>query len=204
MQWSVLITGFALSATFIIAIGAQNAFVLRQGLRREHVMPVVVFCIIADVVLITAGVLGLATLLKSTKSLSMFLGIGGACFLAVYGVLALRRARRPAALHASNDEPASSLRRVLAQVAGFTFLNPHVYLDTILLLGSIGARQPPDLRPWFIGGAVLASGGWFPALGFGSRLLAPVFARPVAWRVLDGAIGVVMLLLAGQLVYQLI
>jgi L-lysine exporter family protein LysE/ArgO len=202
MQWSAFITGLALSASLIIAIGAQNAFVLRQGLRREHVLAIVVFCALADFALISAGVSGVAAILGDAPLLTNLLTAGGALFLSWYAVVAFRNAFRPRGLHAGQDVGRRSLRSILAQAAGFTFLNPHVYLDTILLLGSIGARQPADARIWFIGGAAVASGAWFSSLGFGARLLAPLFAKPVAWRVLDFLIGVTMLALVVMLLMQ--
>jgi L-lysine exporter family protein LysE/ArgO len=202
MQWSAFITGLALSASLIIAIGAQNAFVLRQGLRREHVLAIVVFCAVADFVLIGVGVSGVAAVFGDSPLLTTLLTAGGAIFLTWYGVQAFRNAFRPRGLHAGEEGGRRSLRSILTQAAGFTFLNPHVYLDTILLLGSIGARQPADARIWFIGGAAVASGAWFSSLGFGARLLAPLFAKPIAWRVLDFLIGVTMLALVVMLLTQ--
>ena len=202
MQWSAFITGLALSASLIIAIGAQNAFVLRQGLRREHVLAIVVFCAAADFVLIGIGVSGVAAVLGDSPALTTLLTVGGAIFLTWYGMQAFRNAFRPRGLHAGEDSGRRSLRSILTQAAGFTILNPHVYLDTILLLGSIGARQPADARIWFIGGAAVASGAWFSSLGFGARLLAPLFEKPMAWRVLDFLIGVTMLALVAMLLMQ--
>jgi L-lysine exporter family protein LysE/ArgO len=196
-------TGFALGASMIIAIGAQNAFVLRQGLRREHIAAIVIFCVAADVLLISAGVAGLAEVLRNAPILATVLTIGGVLFLSWYGVSALRRAFRSTALHAAAGSTPMTLRVALAQAAGVTLLNPHVYLDTVLLLGSIGARQPPDLRMWFVGGAALASSAWFTALGFGARLLAPFFERPRAWRILDVVVGLTMLTLAALLTTQI-
>jgi L-lysine exporter family protein LysE/ArgO len=201
MLTSAFTTGFALSATLIIAIGAQNSFVLRQGLRREHVVAIVAFCALADLALIWAGVAGLAKVLGRTPSLTKALGIAGTLFLLWYGLRALRRAFQQQSLGTAGGTRVS-LRGAVAQAAAFTFLNPHVYLDTVLLMGSIGARQPADSRLWFVGGAVLASGAWFTALGFGARLLAPLFSRPRAWQVLDILIGATMLALAAGLVHQ--
>lgn len=202
MQWTVFTTGFALMATLIIAIGAQNAFVLRQGLRREHIVAIIAFCVIADIVLTSVGVAGLANVLGAAPALTNALTVGGALFIAWYGVQALRRAFRSQALQVADGTKPMPLRAALAQAAGFTLLNPHVYLDTVLLLGSVGARQPADLRFWFVGGAALASSAWFAALGFGARMLAPVFARPRAWRVLDFSVGITMLVLAALLIGQ--
>jgi L-lysine exporter family protein LysE/ArgO len=202
MPESAFTTGFALSATLIIAIGAQNAFVLRQGIRKEHVAPIVLFCAVADLLLIGAGVAGLAGILGDSPVLVSVLTIVGSAFLVWYGVRALSRALIPQSLHAAAGSEPLSLGTAMAQAAGFTLLNPHVYLDTVLLMGSIGTRQPPDLRVWFVGGAACASGVWFTMLGFGARLLAPIFARPLAWRVLDTLVGLTMLTLAVVLIRQ--
>jgi L-lysine exporter family protein LysE/ArgO len=190
--------GFALSAGLIVAIGAQNMFVLRQGLKREHVLPIVLFCALADASLIIAGVSGLGAFLALVPGLALVLSLGGAAFLAWYGVSALRRAASPEAL-ALSDQPSITLGAALAGTAAFTFLNPHVYIDTVMLMGAVGASLPIAERPLFMTGAALASLSWFSALGFGARFLAPLFARPAAWRVLDLVIGGVMLLLAASL-----
>lgn len=191
--------GFALSAALIVAIGAQNAFVLRQGLRREHVGPVVLFCALADAAFMAAGVAGLGAALKRVPGLAPALALGGAAFLAWYGLGALRRAVRPGALVADGRGETLPLAAALARAAGFTLLNPHVYLDTVLLVGTVGASQPPGAQPAFVAGAGLASALWFAALGCGARLLRPVFARPAAWRVLDAAVGATMLAIAAGL-----
>lgn len=202
MKASAFLTGLVLGGSLIVAIGAQNAFVLRQGLRREHVFGIVAFCIGADMVLIAAGVYGLAKVLGEARLLTLVLTIGGALFLGWYGVQSLRNAFRARRLVAASGRRAQPLGAVLAQAAGFTLLNPHVYLDTVLLLGSIGARQPPELRMWFVGGAAFASTTWFSTLGFGARLLAPVFAHERAWRILDVLVAVLMFALAGMLAAQ--
>jgi L-lysine exporter family protein LysE/ArgO len=202
MLGSAFTTGFALSATLIVAIGAQNAFVLRQGIRKEHVGPIVVFCALADLLLIGAGVAGLAGVLGESPTLVSLLTIAGSAFLVWYGLRALGRALVPQSLQVAAGSAPLSLGNAMAQAVGFTLLNPHVYLDTVLLMGSIGTRQPPDMRVWFVGGAACASGMWFTTLGFGARLLAPVFARPLAWRVLDTLIGLTMLTLAVVLIRQ--
>ena len=197
------LTGFAASAALIVAIGAQNLFVLRQGLRREHVGAIVLFCGTADAVLMVAGVGGLVALLGALPVLMVWLSLGGAGFLGWYGVSALRRMAKAEAMVVSDSEGVT-LGRALAATAAFTFLNPHVYLDTVLLLGTIGGAEPPALRPWFVVGAASASYVWFAGLGFGARLLRPLFAKPLAWRVLDGLVGVTMLTLAGMLVMRVL
>jgi L-lysine exporter family protein LysE/ArgO len=197
---SVFVQGLVLSLGLIVAIGSQNAFILRQGLRREHVGSVVLFCAIADAVLIAAGVMGMARVLGERAGLALALALGGAVFLAVYGWQALRRARHPQQLHASEGGAGLGRGVALAQAAAFTLLNPHVYLDTVLLVGSIGAQHEATLRGWFIAGASVASLIWFALLGFGSRWLAPLFARPRSWQVLDALIGVTMFTLSALLV----
>jgi L-lysine exporter family protein LysE/ArgO len=186
------LTGLALGASLIIAIGAQNAFVLRQGLLRAHVALVVVLCILIDVVLTTVGVDGLSASLGRAPVALEGLAVAGACFLGWYGFGAARRAFSSQSLSASAPDRAQSARRVLLQTLAVSFLNPHVYLDTVLLIGSVGVQQPVALRPAFLAGVWTASAGWFASLGFGSRLLAPIFARPIAWRLLDALIAVVM------------
>jgi L-lysine exporter family protein LysE/ArgO len=200
---SALTTGFGLSLGLIVAIGAQNAFVLRQGLRREHVGAVVMFCAAADALLMAAGVFGMAQALQAMPALATGLTLFGALFLLAYGIKALWRARRPSALSAAAASNRTSLTSALAQTAAFTLLNPHVYLDTVLLVGAIGAQQG-DARGWFVGGAALASAAWFCSLGYGARWLAPWFAKPRAWQVLDVLIGVTMLALALMLGLRLI
>ena len=200
VAFPVFVQGLALSFGLIVAIGAQNAFVLRQGLRCEHVGSVVFFCAVADVVLIAAGVMGMAQALGESANLARALALAGSVFLAVYGWQALRRARQVHRLDASAAGSSLSLGAAVAQAAAFTLLNPHVYLDTVLLVGSIGAQQPAALRGWVIAGAAGASLVWFSLLGFGARWLAPWFARPRAWQVLDGLIGVTMFVLSALLV----
>jgi L-lysine exporter family protein LysE/ArgO len=201
---SSLATGFALSASLIVAIGAQNAFVLRQGLAREHAGAVALFCGLSDALLMTAGVLGMGQAIAAMPVLARAMAAIGAIFLAAYGVRALLRAWRPGALHAGALAPKRSRAQVLAQAAAFTLLNPHVYLDTVLLVGSIGAQQPAGaLRAAFLVGTCTASCAWFFGLAYGARLLAPWFERPAAWRVLDALIGVTMWALAAWLARSL-
>jgi L-lysine exporter family protein LysE/ArgO len=202
--WPVFAQGLFLGLGLIVAIGAQNAFVLRQGLRREHVGSVVAFCAVADAALITAGVFGMAQALGDRPMLARGLALGGAAFLAVYGWRALQRARQISALDVTASGQTLSQGAALAQAAAFTLLNPHVYLDTVLLVGSIGAQQPAPLQAWFAAGASTASLLWFSALGFGARWLAPWFARPRAWQVLDALIGLTMWVLSALLVRHVV
>ena len=195
----LLLTGFATGLSLIVAIGAQNAFVLRQGLRREHVLPVAALCATADALLVAAGVAGVGTLVESAPLVVDVLRWGGVAFLLAYAALALRRALRPGALVVEDRAP-SRLLPVLGTAAALTFLNPHVYLDTVLLLGSIAAQHGPDGRWVFAAGAVVASVVWFFGLGLGARRLAPLFTRPAAWRVVDLLVAAVMVAVAVGLV----
>ena len=195
----VLLQGMAISFGLIVAIGAQNAFVLRQGLRREHVGSVVFFCAAVDAALIMAGVFGMAEALSDRPEWARALALLGAVFLAWYGFKALQRMRHPAQLQASEGDENLSQLNAVVQAAAFTLLNPHVYLDTVVLVGSLGAQQPEALQIWFVVGASFASATWFSLLGFGARWLAPWFAHPKAWQVLDGIIGLTMWLLAAMM-----
>lgn len=199
---SSVAAGFALMASLIVAVGAQNTFVLRQGLRREHVGAVVLFCIAADVTLMSLGVAGLGAAVGRVPGLATLLTAGGAAFLGWYAVGAFRRALRPEALAAASAGGAVPLRAALARAAGFTLLNPHVYLDTVLLLGSVASALAAPERPGFLLGAALASTCWFAALGYGARLLAPLFRRPAAWRLLDAGVALTMAVLALALLRQ--
>ncbi|MGY5882780.1 LysE/ArgO family amino acid transporter [Modestobacter lacusdianchii] len=190
--------GLGLGLSLIVAIGAQNAFVLRQGLRAEHVAAVVAVCLLSDVVLITAGVGGAGALVTRVPGLLTVVCFGGAAFLLVYGLLAARRSLRPAALLPDAGGAHAGLAVTVSTALALTWLNPHVYLDTVVLLGSLAGTYE-ERRWWFGAGAVLGSAIWFVGLGWGARLLRPVFARPAAWRVLDGVIALVMLALAASL-----
>jgi L-lysine exporter family protein LysE/ArgO len=196
LGWTVYVQGFALSFGLIVAIGAQNAFVLRQGLRREHVSSVVLFCALVDALLITAGVFGMAKAIGDHPELARALALAGSVFLAWYGYKALQRMRHADSLQATQGGEGLRLTSAVAQAAAFTLLNPHVYLDTVLLVGGMGAQQAPALQIWFVAGASSASFTWFCLLGFGARGLAPWFAQARAWQVLDGLIGATMWILS--------
>lgn len=185
------LSGFVLGLSLIVAIGAQNAFILRQGLLRRHVFVLCLICAASDAALIAAGVAGLGTLVSSSPALIAAVTAGGAAFLFAYALVAFRRALRPQALHAAGDE-GTSLRAAIAACLAFTFLNPHVYLDTVVLLGALSSRYDGAARVAYGLGAAMASFVWFFGLGYGARLLQPVFARPAAWRALDILIGLVM------------
>ncbi len=188
---SPLVMGFLASFALIAAIGAQNAFVLRQGIRREHVLPVVAMCTVSDIALITAGIAGVGALIGAHPSALTVAKFGGAAFLVGYGLLAAKRAWKPASLTPSEVAP-SRLAEVLVTCAALTFLNPHVYLDTVVLLGAL-ANEHRDGRWLFGTGAVTASAVWFVGLGLGARRLSGLFASPATWRVLDCLIAATMI-----------
>jgi len=188
---SPLLLGFMASFTLIAAIGAQNAFVLRQGIRREHVLPVVALCTVSDMALIAAGIAGVGAVINAHPAAVDIAKVGGALFLFGYGLLAARRAWRPSTLTPSEAAPAR-LAGVLVTCLALTFLNPHVYLDTVVLLGTL-ANEHRDER-WLFGiGAVTASAVWFVSLGLGARRLTGLFAKPMTWRILDGLIAAMMI-----------
>ena len=202
MPATAAITGFVTGAGLIVAIGAQNAYVLRQGLSRRYVGPIVAFCACSDIMLILLGVAGAGVLVQAWPQVIVLFRYAGAAFLVAYGAMAARRCLRGSGHLSVADGKNGGLRRVLLTCAVFTFLNPHAYLDTMVLLGGLSTRYPGEMRWAFGAGACLASVCWFLCLGFGARLLQPVFRKPQAWRLLDGAIAVFMWLLALLLVWQ--
>ncbi len=192
------LAGFGTSLSLILAIGAQNAFVLRQGLRGVHVFWVCLFCALSDALLITLGVLGAGRLMTALPWLAPLMRWGGALFLLWYGARSMRAAWRGGEALRAEGAAVPGLGATLATIAMLTWANPHVYLDTLVLIGAISARfQPVEA---FAIGAVAASGVFFFSLGYGARLLAPVFARPVAWRVLDAGVALVMWAIALTLI----
>ncbi|MFB9377241.1 LysE/ArgO family amino acid transporter [Kineococcus gynurae] len=196
-----VLAGLGLGLSLIVAIGAQNAFVLRQGLRGEHVGLVVAVCAATDVTLIFAGTAGVGVVLERAPVVVDVVRWAGAAFLAGYAVLAARRALHPGALRAGTEGARVPAARVLTAVLALSWLNPHVYLDTVLLLGSVAGSHGGD-RWWFALGAALGSITWFTLLGVGARWLRPFFARPAAWRLLDAGVAVVMATLAVLLVLR--
>lgn len=198
-----VLSGLGFGLSLIVAIGAQNAFVLRQGLRREYVALVVAVCTVSDVVLIVAGVGGLGAVVRALPQVLVAARIAGAAFLLGYAGLAARRALRPGTLVAEPAGRRLALPAVLVSSLALTWLNPHVYLDTVVLLGSVAATHGA-YRWWFGGGAIVASAVWFAGLGYGARLLRPLFVRPATWRVLDGGIAVIMVAVAAMLVVPVV
>lgn len=199
---SAALSGFGLATALIIAIGSQNAHVLRMGLLRQHVGKTVLVCILCDVALIAIGVAGMGTLVQQHSLLLDLARWGGAIFLFCYGLRAWRAAFSDACLQTGGAGRHYNGREALLTVLALTLLNPHVYLDTVVLLGSIGAQQAGNGKLWFAIGATLASILWFTLLGYGARLLAPLFARPLSWRLLDGLVGSVMWMLTASLVWR--
>jgi L-lysine exporter family protein LysE/ArgO len=190
--------GFGLGLSLIVAIGAQNAYVLRQGLRGQFVGPVVAVCIVSDVALIAAGIGGVGAILNRLDWLIQVIRIVGAVLLFGYGLLAARRAVRPGHLEPDTATVEPGLAAVVGTCLALTWLNPHVYLDTVLLLGSIASTH--GAQRWSFGvGAAVASTAWFLLLGYGARVLRPAFAKPLSWRILDAIIAVVMVAIATSL-----
>lgn len=190
-------TGLAL----IVAIGAQNAYVLRVGIdgRTPTVLSVVLVCALSDALLITVGVLGVGAVVAALPTAVTVIRVLGVCFLLLYGLSALRRALAPEAMVVERAATGMGLRAAVGTVLALTWLNPHVYLDTVVFLGTLAHQQEGAARWWWAAGAVTGSFVWFFALGFGARLLRPLFARPNAWRGLDLLIAVVMLVLGARL-----
>lgn len=197
---SAFLPGFFLSLSLILAIGAQNAFVLRQGLRQEHVFAVCLVCAVSDAILIAAGVAGFGLASHALPWLEPMLRYGGALFLLAYAARSLRSALRNHGSLTPSGRQAAGLGATLATCLAFTWLNPHVYLDTVVLLGSISSQYEGH-KAAFALGAMAASFTFFFTLGFGARLLRPVFASQTAWRVLDVLVGIAMLAIALKLVW---
>ncbi|MTI11195.1 LysE/ArgO family amino acid transporter [Curvivirga aplysinae] len=202
--YTAALQGFLLGAGLIIAIGAQNAFILKQGLKREYVFALSTFCFLSDALLIIAGIAGMGTLVSSNPTFTKIAAIGGALFLIWFGFNSFRSAFKGESLSASKESSPKSLWKAVALVAALTWLNPHVYLDTVVMLGSIAGQYPADERIYFAGGAVFASMAWFYTLGYGAAWLAPIFAKPMSWKILDFSIGIVMWLIAYSLIATLI
>ncbi len=188
---AALTAGFLLGLSLIVAVGAQNAFILRQGLRREHVLPLVLTCALSDAILIALGVGGFATVLAHIDWLEPLMRYAGAAFLLVYAMRSLKSALAGGSALTVEGDRRTSLGAAVLTCLALTWLNPHVYLDTVVLLGSISTRYAGQERAFAIG-AMTASFVFFFSLGYGARLLAPLFSKPVAWRILDGIIALVM------------
>ena len=198
-MWTTWTAGLLTGLALIVAIGAQNAFVLRQGIRRDHVGVVVLVCLLSDALLILAGTAGIGVIVEKVPVVLEILRWGGAAYLIWFAVQSVRSAFSPTSL---TPEKPRSKGSVLTTTLALTYLNPHVYLDTVVLLGSLANQQGPDLRWVFAGGAVVGSIVWFSALGYGARALAPVLDRPRAWQIVDLVIAAVMLALVVSLILR--
>lgn len=199
---SVYLEGLSLGLGLIIAIGAQNAFVLKQGIKCRYVFVTALVCTLIDAALISAGVLGLGAIINGTPLLLLAVTAAGAIFLGWFGVKSFISVARPTVLtdEMGDEERGTSLRSTILALLAFSLLNPHVYLDTVIMVGGIGARHPAAQRPSFVLGAASASAIWFFGLAYGAGFLAPLFKREKTWRILDFAIGCVMLFIAAKLV----
>jgi L-lysine exporter family protein LysE/ArgO len=194
--------GWLMTAGLIVAIGAQNALVLRQGLTRTHVGPVVAVCTLSDWLLIALGVFGLGSVIQSSPLLMQVFRVGGAAFLVVYGLRSAFKAWHGQSQWVQAGPGGPGLAATLASTLALTYLNPHVYLDTVVLLGSVGAQHGPEGRIAFAAGAGLASLMWFVTLGYGAMAASRWLRQPGAWRVIDAGVAVVMLAVAAQLLLR--
>lgn len=198
---SVFLTGLLLGGSLIVAIGAQNAYVLKQGLLRNHVFLICLICALSDAILITIGTSGVGKIIELYPAGLKLITWLGAIYLFIFGIMSLRSAMTDQSLQAASENTRPSTKVVLTTVLALTFLNPHVYLDTVLLIGSIASPYTDNDRLYFTLGAVSASFIWFFSLGYGARLLTPLFTKPSAWKVLNSIIGLVMWWIAYQLVF---
>ena len=202
---SPLIQGFTLGASLIIAIGSQNAFVLRQGLKKEYVFTICTICFLCDALLIFLGVGGFGKLVASSHKLMLIARWGGALFLFFYGIRSFRSACKNDALFVDESKNlASGLTWAVATTLALTLLNPHVYLDTVVLLGSIAGQYPEPERLAFAIGAAVASMAWFYGIGYGARILTPLFRKQASWKILDLLIGLIMWVIAGSLIWPIL
>ena len=200
MITEIFLKGFIVTFSLIVAIGAQNAYILKLGLLKQYVLISVLLCIFFDFILISAGVYGLGFFIQGNQLLINIIAIIGIVFLCSYSFLSFKSAFKNASLQIDGKNKTNPLKQVILMLLVFTFLNPHTYLDTVLLIGGIGANIQSDLKVYFLIGAVSASTVWFILLGFGARLLIPLFKKPITWKILDISIGIIMLLISYSLV----
>ncbi len=192
-------SGLGLGFSLILAIGSQNAFVLKQGLKQQHVFAICLFCAISDALLITAGVAGFAKVTAQYPDLVQFAKLAGACFLLIYGLQSLYASVRKNHAMSDNSQVVASLKKSLLLCFGFTWLNPHVYLDTLVLVGMVSTGASSKIA--FAIGAISASFVFFFSLGYGARLLSPLFTKPKTWNILDACVGLLMIGLAYKLAF---
>ena len=196
----IYLKGFIVTFSLIVAIGAQNAYVLKLGLLKQYVLLAVFLCILFDTILITAGVYGLGFFVQGNQLLINIIAIIGIVFLTFYSFLSFKSAFKNESLEIDGKTKTNPLKQVIGMLLVFTFLNSHTYLDTVLLIGGIGANIENDLKIYFLLGAVSASASWFILLGFGARLLIPLFKKAITWKILDISIGFIMLIIAYSLI----
>lgn len=200
MEFDIFLKGFIVTFSLIVAIGAQNAYLLKLGLLRQHVLKAVLFCIISDFLLISAGVFGLGFFIQGNQLFINSIAIFGILFLSFYAFTSFKSAFKNESLKIDDNVKVNPLKQVLSMLFVFTYLNPHTYLDTVLLIGGIGANVESEFKIIFLLGAVLASATWFILLGFGARVLIPIFKKPITWKILDISIGIFMLFIAYELI----
>jgi L-lysine exporter family protein LysE/ArgO len=196
----IYLKGFIVTISLIVAIGAQNAYVLKLGLLKQYVLLAVSLCILFDFILISAGVFGLGFFIQGNQFLINIIAIVGIVFLCVYAILSFKSAFKNESLQIDGVVKTNPLKQVISLILVFTFLNPHTYLDTVLLIGGIGANIENEFKIYFLLGAVSASAIWFFSLGFGARFLIPLFKKPITWKILDISIGFLMLFIAYTLI----
>lgn len=196
----IFLKGFIVTISLIVAIGAQNAYVLKLGLLRQHVLVAITICILSDFLLITLGVLGLGFFIKGNQLLINSIAIFGIIFLTFYAILSFKSALKNESIKIDDNVKTNPLKKVISMMLIFTYLNPHTYLDTVLLIGGIGANIEDSLKLFFLLGAVCASATWFILLGFGARALIPLFKKAITWKILDISIGFLMLYIAYTLI----
>ena len=196
----IYIKGFVVTISLIMAIGAQNAYVLKLGLLKQYVLLAVLMCIFFDFLLIAAGIFGLGYFIQGNQILINGIAVFGIVFLIIYAMLSFKSAFKNESLQIDGNAKTNPLKEVITLILVFTFLNPHTYLDTVLLIGGIGANVQNEFKIYFLLGAVSASAIWFFSLGFGARFLIPVFKKPITWKILDISIGIFMLFIAYSLI----
>ena len=196
----IYLKGFIVTISLIMAIGAQNAYILKLGLLKQYVLLAVLMCITFDFILISAGVFGLGYFIQGNQLLINSIAIFGIIFLIFYAALSFKSAFKNESLQVDGNVKTNPLKQVLSLILVFTFLNPHTYLDTILLIGGIGANIENEFKIYFLLGAVSASSVWFFSLGFGARFLIPLFKKQITWKILDISIGFLMLFIAYSLI----
>ncbi len=200
MELDVFLKGFIVTMSLIVAIGAQNAYILKLGLLKQHIFKAVLFCSFSDLLLISAGVFGLGFIIKGNQLFINIVAIVGIVFLCFYAFMSFKSALKNESLKIDDEVKTNPLKQVLTMLFVFTYLNPHTYLDTVLLIGGIGANIENKLQIFFLLGAVLASFTWFLSLGYGARILIPLFKKPITWKILDISIGIFMLYIAYGLI----